>query len=168
MEANLLTKSQVSDALDYSDATGEFVWKKRKTTGPALEGRRAGYLLPAGYRVIRLYGKKYYAHRLAWLLHSGDWPKGDVDHINGVPSDNRICNLRDVSHSENLQNQLRSPTSNKTSGLLGVSLSGKEKRWIAQIKINGKSIRLGSFLCKFEAHDAYVKAKRNLHPASTI
>lgn len=168
MESTLLTQKQVSDVLNYDANTGDFIWGKRKKVGKAAEGRRAGYLLPAGYRVIRLHGKKYYAHRIAWLLHSGAWPKGDIDHINGIPSDNRICNLRDVSASENLQNQHRAPISNKTSGLLGVSLSKSRKRWVAQIKINGKSKSIGSFTCKFEAHDAYLKAKRELHPASTI
>lgn len=168
MGSTLLTRAQVVQVLDYDANTGIFVWKQRNTRGPRLEGKLAGYLLASGYRLIRIHGKKYYAHRLAWLIHSGEWPKWDIDHINGNPSDNRICNLRDVTTALNLQNQRKATMQNKSSGLLGVTRGNSDSTWVAQIKTNGKSIRIGIYSCKFEAHEAYKKSKRELHPTSTI
>jgi len=54
--------------------------------------------------LIGLLGKRYYAHRLAWLYVYGVWPDGDTDHINRNKHDNRIANLRSCSRSENMLN----------------------------------------------------------------
>ncbi len=88
-----------------------------------------------------------------------------IDHINGDKVDNRLENLRLVSHGENLQN-IRKPMRNNTSGFLGVCRSGG--KFMATISVNGKSLNLGSFDKPEAAHAAYVAAKRRLHACCTI
>ncbi|MCG7985042.1 MAG: HNH endonuclease [Candidatus Thiodiazotropha lotti] len=85
----------------------------------------------------------FYAHRIAYVLHYGRWPKGNVDHVNGDGSDNSKHNLRDVCHSENQKNK-RLSKKNKT-GILGVYKSHNQLKFIAQIQTSGKKIHLGTF-----------------------
>lgn len=94
-----------------------------------------------GYRVGNLGGKVYRAHRVIWAVIYGKWPLGEIDHINGVPDDNRLENLRDVSHQENLQNQkLRS---SNTSGHNGVAWCSTFNKWRCQLMVNGESYSFG-------------------------
>lgn len=120
-----------------------------------------------GYIVLFIGGKDVYAHRFAWAYYYGELPTGFIDHINGDRADNRICNLRDVSHSQNMQNQ-RHPLSNNKTGFLGVSFHRSTNKYQAQIKAGGKRIHLGTFLIPEDAHKAYVTAKRELHAGCTI
>lgn len=130
-----------------------------------ITGRKNKTKNASGYGTVVVRGKKYYAHRVAWLLHYGEWPKKQIDHINGDKSDNRICNLRDVSQAENAQNQRRA-TQKSITGVLGASpCKGK---FIAKLRINGKATYVGQFSTKEEAHEAYVKAKRAHHPGCTL
>ena len=120
-----VTYEYVSKVLNYNKETGVFTWKK--TTGRRAKiGDRAG-CRTTGYEFIGINKKLYPAHRLAWLMTYGDWPKEFIDHINGDPSDNRIANLREVTFSENLQNQRRAQKRSK-SGLLGVSFHKARQR----------------------------------------
>ena len=105
-----------------------------------------------GYRKIKFEGKQYLSHRVAWLLYHGRWPIGDIDHIDGNPSNNQILNLRDVSHSKNLQNRKSATSKNKT-GFLGVVK--RKNKFAAHIHRNGKQIYLGLFLTAELAHQAY-------------
>jgi len=112
------------------------VWNKMHSGKElAWESHREGYLR------IRIFDKAYLAHRLVWLYHKGAWPTGEVDHINGNRSDNRIENLRDVPKIENARN--RRPSAANTSGITGVHRVGK--KWRARICVNGKCISLGNF-----------------------
>ncbi len=95
------------------------------------------------YRVVNFKSNKFLSHRLAWFLHYGKWPDGDVDHENQNGLDNRINNLRDVSHGENLRNARRSK-SNK-SGVTGVYWHKVAKKWHATIGVNGVQVHLGLF-----------------------
>lgn len=125
------------------------------------------YSAKGGYLFFTHKGKKYAAHRVAWFLHYGSWPKNQIDHINGNPSDNRICNLRDVTGSVNMQN-LRVPRRDGTSGYLGVTWNKQAKKWKAQIRVNGEKKFLGYFLDAKEAFEAYLNAKRKWHEGCTI
>jgi hypothetical protein len=89
-----------------------------------------------------------------------------IDHINGVSSDNRICNLREATISENGQNRKRGK--NNTSGFTGVSWHKSKNKWCSQIRVNGDLIALGSFDTPQEANDAYLLAKSKLHPFNPI
>lgn len=147
--------------LSYDPETGLFTWLKRpRMTRTAKEGDRAGSISSSGYVVITICGVKYMAHRLAWFVTYGAWPAEQIDHINGVRNDNRIANLRDVSHTVNVQNRRTGGRNSKT-GLLGVSPS--KKGYAATISANGKQKFLGRFKTPEEASAVYIEAKRRLH-----
>lgn len=158
-----ISAEQARDVYGYDSSTGLF-WRKTKKRGPikvAPDGR--------GYKQVMMLGQRIYLHRLAWLLHYGEWPKGQVDHIDGDVRNNAISNLRDVDHSANAQNIHVSWSS---SGYLGVSYERRRDRYIAQISVgpraNAKGMYLGSYKTAAEAHEAYLVAKAKYHPAAAI
>lgn len=132
----------------------------------ARKGDVAGSLAN-GYVMINLAGEQWQAHRLAWFYMTGLWPHVDVDHEDLDRSNNRWVNLRLGTRSFNMQNQVRAHKEN-TSGLLGVSWEQFTGRWKAQIRLDGKTKSLGRFKCRFKAHEAYLTAKRLIHPGCTI
>ena len=150
--------------------TGEM----RRTTarGRYKAGQLAGGMSSRGrYLTLLVLGKYVALHRAVWAMTKGAWPVGEIDHINGIKIDNRLCNLRDGSHQLNVQN-IRVPTSASSSGLLGAhclnSRTKGTKKWGSSIALNGKSIHLGRFHTKEQAHTAYVEAKRRLHVGCTL
>jgi hypothetical protein len=160
----MLTQARLHELLSYDPKTGVFSWNKR--TGRCSAGAIAGCQDDRGYIVLSVDGKRYYAHRLAWLHFTGNFPSESIDHINGCKSDNRIRNLRDVSIQINLQNLKKAMVSNKSTGILGVrKLRGK---YLAQITIEGKETHLGTFNSAEDAHTAYLNAKRKFHGGCTI
>lgn len=106
--------------------TGIFRWEVNRRGG-ARAGEVAGCLCPDGYRRITLYYQLYSAHRLAYFMMMGRWPKYQIDHRNLQKDDNRWINLRLASHSKNQQNQGKAHPNNKL-GVLGVSPNGKRFR----------------------------------------
>lgn len=98
-----LTQERLKEFLEYNPETGIFRWIK-KTNGRGVLGGEAG-TDHSGYRMIGVSGQRYLAHRLAWLYIYGEMPGGEVDHINHDRSDNRIKNLRAVSHKINSRNR---------------------------------------------------------------
>lgn len=108
----------MKDRLSYDRETGGFFWRKR--SGSQCAGNKAGTVSADGYVKIKITGKMFMAHRLAWLFTYGDWPRGEIDHINGDRADNRISNLRDVSRSANQRNAKR--RRDNTSGITGVKM----------------------------------------------
>jgi len=96
-----------------------------------------------GYRQGKIFDRDYRAHRIIWLLHTGDWPTDEIDHINGKRTDNRVSNLRSVSRAENNKN-MRVGKRN-TSGIPGVGLNKKSGKWRAYIMLDGINRNLGSF-----------------------
>ena len=154
----------------YDYATGLITWRVRVNSyrGKVKPGVEAGIARPDGRIKIGLKGKEYFAHRIAWLMFYGTHPIHEVDHINGDPSDNRICNLREVVHSVNIENQRKARVDNKSCGMLGVSFNKRAGKFSAQIRANGKKRHLGLFLTAEEAHEVYVEAKRQLHLGCTI
>lgn len=157
---NELSAERLRELLSYDADTGGFTWlvnrgSAAKVGGPA--GRKVG----GGYIQIGIDGRRYMAHRLAWLYVHGHWPDVEIDHISGEPEDNRIANLREATRSQNLQN-LRRARADSRSGLLGVSRAAG--RWLAQIQTSGKKKYLGLFDTAESAHNAYLAAKAELHP----
>ena len=140
--------------LNYNPDTGEFTWR----TGfkQIKRGSVAGSKTKDGYWAIRLRGKLYFAHRLAWLWSNGYDSENYIDHKNGDRLDNRISNLREVSPRCNTQNTAK--TYRKTaSKYKGVARKGK--RWRAYIEIAGKKKHLGTFDTEWEAACARLKAE---------
>jgi HNH endonuclease/AP2 domain len=156
--------TRVKSLLTFDEQSGVFHWKVPRK-GTRID-KKAGCVGSDGYWKIKIDGADYKAHRLAWLYLYGCWPTDQIDHINGIKTDNRISNLRLVTPNQNQQN--RKPKKGGT-GIKGVWRS--KNRFIAQIAVNGKSIYLGSFKTKEEAGSAYAKAAKKLHthnPASQL
>jgi len=151
--------------LSYSPETGCFTWRVRRNAsgGPVTPGDQAGHLRDNGYTIIGIDGKIYRAHRLAWLYHYGVEPPKLIDHINGNRSDNRICNLREVTVSQNAQNTYK-PHRDSRTGKLGVTQSKETGSFLAHISVGGRTRHLGSFKTAEAAADAYQSAKSELHP----
>ena len=152
--------------LRYEPETGELYWRtrtpcmfKRETDCKAWNVKYAGRealrsIGSHGYRNGSIKNKSILAHVAAYAIYYGEYPN-NVDHINGIRTDNRIKNLRSVTKRENSLN--RAMSSKNTSGHTGVVWIKHIKKWQAKIKIHGKQISLGFFS---EINDA-VKARRN-------
>ena len=155
-----LTAERLREVLSYDPLTGVFLWKV-STSRRVSVGSVAGYTDQDGYLRIRIDRVGYRAHRLAWLYMHGEWPADQIDHRNRSRMDNRIENLREATNGENSQN--REPKRAKPSGLIGVNWHARDKRWIAQIMVDGRSIHLGSFTELEKAAQARADAKAKLH-----
>lgn len=155
-----MTQDEVKQIFSNDATTGEFTWLV-STSNRIKVGDRAGNLSKTGYRQIQINNKRYYEHRLAWLYHYGYLPTKQIDHKNGDPTDNRIDNLREATDAENKQNLVK--YKNNSSGFMGVTFHKESGKWLARINKGGKAYRLGLFNTPEEAHDAYLKAKANLH-----
>ena len=156
----MLKQSHLKKILDYDSLTGMFVWKETKAK--RLIGKIAGTPNGNGYIRICIDHKKYYAHTLAYLYIYGDIPV-EVDHINGDREDNRIANLREVDRSENNKNTTM--YKNNKSGVLGVYYNKRNRNWIAEVRVKGTKIHLGTFETIVLAKEARIHANRlyNFH-----
>jgi hypothetical protein len=163
-----VTAERLRELLNYNHETGVFTWLV--TAGRRRAGNEAGWLTNGHNgirRTIEVEQRNYKAHRLAWFYVNGKWPCGVIDHINGNPADNRIENLRDVTQKVNIQNEKVARKKTK-SGLLGAHWIERDKKWAANIRVDGRTIRLGAFQSPEEAHYVYLEAKRRLHEGCTI
>jgi hypothetical protein len=149
-----ITQSYLKQCLQYDERLGEFYWKTVITSGAQKIGERASYSSGMGYRSVIICGKAYLMHVLVWIYTHGRFPVGDIDHINHVRNDNRLCNLREVSRSDNLRNARMK--SNNTSGTTGVMWSKVANKWVASIYVQGKTKHLGTF----ETIDAAIESRR--------
>ena len=162
-----ITHQALKEWLSYDPETGVFRWLKDKRGRGRMwkAGDAAGYETQTAV-CICLMGRYYYAHRLAWFYVHGEWPKQQIDHINGEWRDNLLSNLRDVPPRVNMEN-MRFARKTSRSGLIGAfkhSVSG----WFSAIQVHGKMHRLGHFKTPQEAHEAYIAAKRVLHEGCTL
>jgi hypothetical protein len=149
------------ESLRYDAETGLFLWTIDPKFG-IKAGDIAGSRTKHGYIRISFKRRLYLAHRLAWLYVHGRWPVDQIDHINGVKSDNRILNLREATAIQNLQNQRRAQRNSQT-GLLGVSRYPSRDKFVAVIRANGRQVFLGYFDTAEDAHARYKQAKADLH-----
>jgi hypothetical protein len=166
-----LTAARLRELLDYNPETGVFAWKVRKSIRRSV-GATAGTVQVSNAgsykRVsIAIDYARYKAHRLAWLYVYGEWPAGVIDHINGDSMDNRIANLRDTNQFANLQNLKRVRSDSRT-GVQGVGYDARRRKYTASIRAFNKRYRLGSFETAEAAQEAYIAAKRRLHPSIAI
>lgn len=154
-----LTADKARELLSYNAETGVLRW--RKPIGSAKAGAVAGCIKRSGYCYIKIAGKGYFAHRLAWLITFGEWPKEQLDHRNGDCHDNRLANLREATCAENQQNL--PPRGSSTSGHLGVTWCKGSHKWQARITLHGHLEHLGYFDDPERAALAYREAKLRLH-----
>lgn len=149
---------ELKSLIRYDRKTGKFYWKPRgvQSFDGRFAGKEAGYSHISGRgRVswaIKVNGRKYYAHILAWAYMTNRWPSNEIDHINHDTFDNRYRNLREVTNSENKKNLPRK--SNNTSGYTGVVKCSKTGKWVSTITVEKKTIYLGSFKLKSKAVEA--------------
>lgn len=164
--------SYLHEVLEYEESTGVLTWKERprhhftrdnewKTFNIRFAGKPAGSKAKSGHLTIRLDNKLLLCHRVAWKLATGNDPKNLIDHINNKPDDNRIVNLREATHSQNLCN--RGATKQNKSGHKRVIWNKKENKWQSNISFNKKQKFLGLFENIDDAIAAYKKASAEIH-----
>jgi hypothetical protein len=179
-----LTAEIAKELLTYNPDTGKLFWKERtakyfknpknpnytkswntkwagKEALTAITRRKSGQISRLDGHV---FNKKYAAHRIAWLIYYGEWPKNEIDHINQDPTDNRIKNLRDVTNSENHKN--KTLLSTNTSGYIVLSFYKSRNKYSAELVINGVKKWLGYYDTVEEAAAvrAVASINYNFHP----
>ena len=156
----MISIKELREMLSYAPKTGELNWSVRRSNTipagkPAFTAKKN-----SGHLHGLINRKSYMAHRVAWAIFYGEWPQGAIDHINGIPDDNRIENLRLANAAENAMN--RRPNDRKASRLPhGVSRKNNG-RFFAQIQKDGKGHHLGYFGTIAEAEEAYKAAARDM------
>lgn len=146
----MIDQKTLKHLLHYDAETGLFTWKnppRGKTKGQVAGTNSKGYVR------IFIKGKGYLAHRLAYLYLYGSFPKKEIDHANGDRSDNRICNIREATRSQNCANKKTGSGEMK-----GCYWNGKRKLWIVQIKKDGIKKTVGRYKTADEAKKAYAVA----------
>lgn len=123
-----MTLAELNEWLSYCPDTGVFRWLKKPSRKIAI-GSVAGGIKGHGYRSIMFNGANYQEHRLAWLAMTGKPPTKHIDHRNRERADNRWCNLREATQSENLQNQA------------SVGVAPSRNGWVAYVNVSGKQIQ---------------------------
>jgi hypothetical protein len=129
----------LQETIQYNPQTGKFHWKVH-TPGRTMGSEAKGTVTNRGYIHIRVNKTLYLAHRLGWYLTYGVWPK-ELDHKNRIGTDNRLENLREVTHVENMANRPRK----------GYYWNKKLSKWHVQAKRNGNKFHLGYFTNELEA-----------------
>lgn len=159
-----VTLSRLREVLDYDVETGWFTWKV-KTAKNTIVGQRAGtefdQIGGKKRRKIRIDGRAYLEHRLAWLYVHGEWPSGQLDHVNGDPRDNWIDNLRVATNAQNNWN--KAWRGRNVSGYRGVSYDKDRNQFYARIRVNDKKMFLGRFNTAEDAAEAYIFAALEHH-----
>ena len=158
----MITKKMLEEMFIYDPETGFLTWKRRpaghfKTKAgfnvfnAKYPGKRAGHISnysDGEYSQVGINGKLYKTHRVIHMLMLGKWPN-EIDHINGVRTDNRWCNLREVDRLANAKNAKR--RADNKSGVTGVYWFAKTGRWMCYIDHKGSRIHLGYFKRKEDA-----------------
>lgn len=175
-KSQLPTIDELRKYLRYEPDTGMLFWKTRTPSDFPAESKRApdaacrswntkwagrpalSYIDAYGYFGGRFFRRAMKAHRVAYAIYHGEWPKGDVDHINGDRRDNRIENLRDCNRSQNLSNSRKA---RGASSYRGVSRSGN--RWAVWCSKNNKSVYGGKFDDEIDAALAFDSLATRLH-----
>lgn len=112
----------------------------------------AGKWKQDGYREITIQGRKFLEHRVIWALHYGEWPTQILDHINGMPGDNRIENLRQVSNGQNQLNKL----CHRNGRMAGVTFHKLSGKWLASVPgtLLNPPAKVKKYLGTFESQEA--------------
>ena len=160
MPKHTMTAEEARQLFSYNPETGDLAWRVSPNSRAPV-GRVIRTDNGAGYYHATFRGVRYYVHRLVWLISTGSWPEGLIDHIDGDPTNNRIENLRQASHAENTRNSAR--RRDNTSGFKGVDFYRRTGRYRARIEVDGRKLDLGTYDTPQEAHAAYCAAAKKLH-----
>jgi hypothetical protein len=144
------SSNELKKLLEYNQETGIFTWKQGR-----YAGKKAGFTRSDGYVQIKIKNTPHLAHRLAWLYVTGQLPLLFIDHIDHDRANNVFTNLREVTKSENSQNVKRK------------GFNKRKERYDARIMVKGVSKFLGYFDTQEEAKQAYLTAKKTLHPVAS-
>lgn len=143
--------------IDYE--TGALV--RNISTYRARNGARAGHILNNGYLAVSVIGTRALVHRVVWAIHFGEWPSGDIDHIDNDKTNNRISNLRIATRSENGMNtRLRRDNS---TGVKSVVYNKRNMNYRARLVKEHKAIEVGSFATIQDAEKAVKLARKKIH-----
>lgn len=151
MKIPKITLERVNQLVTYDPITGEVRWKVSQ--GKSKTGNLAGST-QHGYGKLTIDKEQIKLHRLVWFIHHKEWPKGQIDHIDGNKLNNKISNLRDVPMSINMQNRyaIRRNASDMPQGVTKT----KHGKFLA-------NIRIGVFNSAEEASEAYMQVKKIIH-----
>ena len=151
--------SMLNDCLTLNAERGVLTWKK-KIAKKAVVGAEAGSAHSDGYRVVQIFKRRMLVHRVIYAMVHGECI-GEIDHINGNPSDNRPCNLRVVTRSQ--QNMNKKPSRTNKFGVPGVCFYPRFNLYNARVRVNGRRISLGYYKTLDEAYEVYKKAVEQYH-----
>ena len=154
----VVTQEFLKEHFEYRD--GHLFWAKPTARGVKIN-QQFGCYDKDGYRVGSLKGKRYYEHRLIWLYHCGEWPKDQIDHINGIKDDNQIENLREATIQQNNFNKKSEKDS--SSQYKGVHWHKPSKKWVAGYRYKRKRYHVGYYDTELEAAKAYDLATASIH-----
>ena len=154
------TREQLLQLFRYFPNYGLLYWRRRRG-GISRTDIPAGGVDLRGYRHVKILGKVYRIHRLVWLIETGEWPEGDLDHIDQNKANNRFSNLRAATRSQNMSN--RGIYRNNTSGFKGVGWHKANRKWRARVTVRGVQHFVGWFDCPEEAAHAYDEAAIRLY-----
>lgn len=149
---------KLENEVSYDPEKGVFQWVR---FGRGRRKTQIGNLNTDGYVRLRVNGVNYPAHKVAWYLFYQEWPQKEIDHIDGVRSNNKISNLRLATRSQNCYNKTSSR--NSTSKYKGVSWDSSRNKWITSISVNGRTKHLGRYDSEEEAYQNFVEAAKVLH-----
>jgi hypothetical protein len=164
----------IQESITYDPSTGKLFWRSSRPSYhfKTKSTERRWYTLFAGNEIsgqceygsvtyinVRINGTKHKAHRVAWFLHYGVWPEGDIDHWDGDGLNNRIANLRDVPRQINSHNA--SISKNNNSGVNGVNFRKDNGKWVARgnTVIEGEFVR--EYLGQFDSLEDAKKARKD-------
>lgn len=158
-EKDSLSHEWLVASMSYDPEAGELRWKvpRKGVKVGSVAGRVHNN---SKYVTLRINYSLYMAHRLIWFYVHGEWPKFHIDHINGVTTDNRISNLRDIPQADN--NAYGNNRSGKKGlfGVPGVTWHKVNRKFKVQITVNYKQKHIGCYSSVKEAYEAYVAAKK--------
>lgn len=171
-----LTAAELQEYLLLDEETGRLFWRERprKMFSSAREAgrwntryaRKEAFtsVQSSGYRSGSIWRVHYAAHRVVWAMVHGEWPVGQIDHIDGDRLNNRPGNLRDVTHRQNTMN--RGIRRDNTTGVVGVVRHRRTGSYDASISDGGRKVHLGCFTNLDAAREARRQAEVELgyHP----
>jgi hypothetical protein len=156
---NVINQARLKELYVYDNETGIFTAKVK--TKKHDENDIAGWYETKGYLNITIDGKSYKAHRLAWLYVYGCMPSHQIDHINHVRDDNRLCNLREATHTENMQNSTGKRLKNGFPK--GAWWDKRKQKWKTTCQVDGIVHQLGFYESQEEALKVYREFAKNHH-----